>query len=249
MTARNGRAAGARAGWMTAGLAACLLALGGLMACESSVGPADGPGQFTVLLTDAPFPFELVAEANVTIGRVDVVGEEGAQTLAEGEQTFNLLELQNGVTAALGSVEMPEGPVHQIRLIVTDASVVLVDEDETDDVPGQTFDLFIPSGAQNGLKIQLDADVNGGMETIATLDFDLEDSFIVQGNPDTPAGILGFIFKPVVHVAGVSQAATADDGDDDEDDDEEEQEEEEQEQENENEEEDQGEEDEEGEGA
>ena len=202
------RAGSARDGWWRVGVAVCLLSLGGLAACESSVGPADGPGQFTVLLTDAPFPFDLVDEANVTISRVEVAGEGGVQVLAEGEQTFNLLDLQNGVTAALGTVEMPEGRVSQVRLIVSEASILLVDDDPSDGEPAQEYDLFVPSGAQTGIKILVAADIDSGMETTATLDFDVEDSFIVQGNPETPAGIEGFLFKPVIKVAGVTQAQT-----------------------------------------
>ncbi len=39
-----------------------------------------------------------------------------------------------------------------------------------------------------------------------TLDFDLEKSFVVQGNPNTAAGIKGFHFKPVVKPLGYSEA-------------------------------------------
>jgi hypothetical protein len=40
------------------------------------------------------------------------------------------------------------------------------------------------------------------------LDFDLSRSFVVQGNPDTPAGIQGFHFKPVVRAVNVSDAGS-----------------------------------------
>lgn len=149
----------------------------------------------TVLLTDAPFPFDLVAEANVVIERVEVVGESGVETIAEGEQTFNLLDLQNGVTAELATAILPEGPIQQIRLIVSAASVVLIDE--------TTFDLLVPSGVRTGIKILTPGvEVSAGAETTTTLDMDVSESFIVQGDADTPAGIQGFIFTPVVRVAG-----------------------------------------------
>lgn len=179
-----------------AGLAACLgLAVGGVAGCGSdSTGPGD-EGRMTVLLTDAPFPFDLVAEANVVIERVDVVGEFGVETIAEGELAYNLLELQNGVTAVLASATLPEGPITQIRLIVSSADVVLKD--------GTTFDLTVPSGAQTGIKILTPGvDVSAGAETTTTLDMDVSESFIVLGNADTMAGIQGFLFTPVVRVAG-----------------------------------------------
>ena len=36
------------------------------------------------------------------------------------------------------------------------------------------------------------------------LDFDVSRSFVVQGNPSTPAGIKGFIFKPVIRAVNAS---------------------------------------------
>jgi len=181
----------------------------GVQGCGSDSTGLGDTGRMTVLLTDAPFPFDLVAEANVVIERVDVVGEFGVETIADGEQTFNLLDLQNGVTAVLGSASLLEGPISQIRLIVSSANVVLIDE--------TTFDLFVPSGAQTGIKILTPGvDIAAGAETTTTLDMDVSESFIVQGNVDTPAGIHGFIFTPVVRVVGSQtddSESTEDEGD------------------------------------
>lgn len=200
-------------GWRSLPIVALALA-GGLLvalACQSTTGPAEGKGQLTVLLTDAPFPFELVSEANVTISRVDVVTRAGIETIMEEEATFNLLDLQDGVTAILAQDDVTAGNIAQIRLIVTVASVVLVD--------GTTFDLTVPSGAQTGIKVLLPPgflQVEEGGQASVTLDFDVSDSFIVQGNPDTPAGIRGFIFKPVVKPMGVSNGTDDDEEEEEE---------------------------------
>lgn len=187
------------------------LAVGLVSGCGNGSTGVEDAGRMTVLLTDAPFPFDLVAEANVVIERVDVVGEFGVETIAEGEQTFNLLDLQNGVTAQLATASLPEGPIEQIRLIVSEASVVLIDE--------TTFDLVVPSGAQTGIKILTpNVEVSAGAETTTTLDMDVSDSFIVQGDPDTPAGIQGFIFTPVVRIAGSVTEGFPGDGEGDQED-------------------------------
>ncbi|MGH7539833.1 MAG: DUF4382 domain-containing protein [Gemmatimonadota bacterium] len=184
-----------RVDWLAALAAGIGLAVG-IAGCDSSTGLNGDRGRMTVLLTDAPFPFDLVAEANVTISRVEVVGDAGVQVVAEGEQQLNLLDLQNGVTATLGSAVLPEGGVSQIRLIVTDASVVLTD--------GATFDLTVPSGAQTGIKILTpNAEIEAGAETTATLDMDVSESFIVQGSVETVAGIDGFLFTPVVKLVAM----------------------------------------------
>lgn len=180
---------------LIAALAAGIGLAMGVAGCGSSTGLDEGEGRMTVLLTDAPFPFDLVAEANVTISRVDVVSETGVHVVAEGEQQLNLLDLQNGLTATVASAAMPEGAVTQIRLLVTEASIVMDDEE------GTTFDLFVPSGAQTGIKILTpNASVEAGAETTATLDMDVSESFIVVGDAAAAAGIEGFLFTPVVRM-------------------------------------------------
>lgn len=151
----------------------------------------EGTGAFTLLLTDAPFPYELVSEANVWIDSVDVVSnEDEVTTLATFDPAakYNLLELQNGVTTTLFDGELESGTYSQVRLYVSSASIVLVDE--------QVFDLKVPS---ERVKVLLTGmTIEEGLDAELTLDFDVSKSFIVQGNPSTPAGINGFIFTPVV---------------------------------------------------
>lgn len=73
---------------------------------------------------------------------------------------------------------------------------------------GNKFDLVIPSGAQTGLKIFIHPPITviGGLTSELILDFDLSKSFEVQGNPNTPAGIKGFHFKPVIRAVNNSTA-------------------------------------------
>jgi len=164
----------------------------------------DGKGTVSFLITDAPFPTDQVAQANVTIDKIEIrkvdesEGEEseGSPFVMVSEETmeFNLLDLRNGVTAELTNVELEAGTYDQIRLHVVDASVVLNDEAST------TFDLKVPSGSASGLKINIKDGLvvrDGGFATVL-LDFDVSQSFVVRGNPRTKAGIKGFIFKPVI---------------------------------------------------
>jgi hypothetical protein len=116
--------------------------------CDLFLTGSEGEGTLRVLITDNPFPYELASAANATIARVDLVaGGQGVITLSDSSRSFNLLTLQDGVTALLAEEQVPEGTYYQMRLIVTEASVVLND--------GTTFDLFVPSGAQTGIKILL----------------------------------------------------------------------------------------------
>lgn len=159
-------------------------------------------GRLLIELTDAPFPTDLVSEANVTISKIEIrMSDEDSSAfvvLSEEEASFNLLDLTNGVTASLVDKELEAGMYDLIRMHVADASIVLKD--------GTTFDLFIPSGAQTGIKIFIKPalEVVGGLTSGLLLDFDVSRSFVVKGNPNTPAGIKGFIFKPTIKASNIS---------------------------------------------
>lgn len=185
-----------------------------LAACDFVGEDTKGRGTLRLLLTDAPFPFDLVQEANVTIERIDIIRADDAandaaddaaddaapadgdpdvevEVVLDEDRRFNLLDLRNGVTAMLGDVELREGRYAQLRIIVRDADIVLKD--------GRTFDMKVPSGAQTGIKVLLnDLEVAEGAVTELTLDFDVSESFIVQGSTTSAAGIKGFLFKPVI---------------------------------------------------
>ncbi|MEX2402323.1 MAG: DUF4382 domain-containing protein, partial [Rhodothermales bacterium] len=169
----------------------------GLAACDGVIGPQnDGKAQLSVRMIDAPFPFDLVASTNVTITRVEVVGEEsGPITISEDETTYNLLDLRDGVSALLGDVELDPDTYSAVHLYVQDASIELND--------GTTFDLKVPS---NRIKVLTNSmTLADGDDVTLTIDFDVSRSFVVQGNVNTPAGIKGFLFKPVVVPAKVER--------------------------------------------
>ncbi len=174
-------------------------------ACTSTTNTPEGTGSLTVTMTDAPFPIDLVAEANVTIDKIEIRkdstqedNENPFTVLSEETQSFNLLELQNGVKASLVDLEIEAGSYDLIRLYVRDASVVLKD--------GTTHDVFVPSGKQTGIKIFIDPSitVESNVSAELLLDFDVAKSFVVKGNMNTPAGINGFIFKPTLRAVNAS---------------------------------------------
>lgn len=164
-----------------------------------------GKGRLVIKLTDAPFPVNLVDKTMVTIDKIEIRSKVSVETadgetenetlytvLFEGEKVINLLDLQNGVTEELLSLDIDAGSYDLIRLHVTSSEIILKD--------GTSFDLKIPSGSSSGLKIKISPElvVESGDESEVLLDFDVSKSFVVQGNMNTPAGIKGFLFKPVI---------------------------------------------------
>ena len=62
-----------------------IIALAGCDSLLSSMDEEQGSASFNVLLTDAPFPFDLVEEANVTITEVQLVPADVEDEEEEGE--------------------------------------------------------------------------------------------------------------------------------------------------------------------
>ena len=197
-------------------LLALVIALTGCSDNVESVGQ-DGMGRLKVSLTDAPFPYDLVAEANVTVFKVEIrevrdenedendEDENGGSpfiTLMEEEIDVNLLDLTNGVTQQLADLEVPAGSYDLVRVYVKGVNVVLTD--------GSVHHLKVPSGAQTGIKVFIDPAITvaGGISADLLLDFDISRSFIAKGNINSPAGIRGFNFKPVIKASNLSTAGT-----------------------------------------
>jgi hypothetical protein len=176
-----------------------------------------GNGYVVLKLTDAPFPADQVAEANISVDwiqmlRYDGEYEQEGQEIHETDSThilfeledtvtFNLINLKNGQTAVLGEQEVPVGNYDEIRLHVVDAGIVLTN--------GTEYDLKVPGGDASGLKIKLDPylSVDDGSYAEVLLDFDVSRSFVVRGNL-SKGKVNGFIFKPVVRAVPNYQATT-----------------------------------------
>jgi len=192
-----------------------------LMGCSDGEGSgnAEDKGTLSLQLTDAPFPYDLLAEANVTVYKVEarlVDGDDNSDdmnddsddngspfvTLMEEEIDVNLLELTNGLTQQLADIEVPVGSYDLIRVYVKGVNVVLTD--------GTVYDLKVPSGYASGIKVFVDPAITvvGGLSSDLLLDFDVSRSFVAKGNINTPAGVNGFNFKPVIKASNLSTAGT-----------------------------------------
>jgi len=193
-----------------------------LFGCAENDSVNTGYGKLTIQLTDAPFPHELIAEANVTIYKVEArkKSEEGEESdsmetaeetdnnsfivLMEEEMEVNLLMLTNGVSETLVDIEIPAGSYDLFRVYVKGVNVVLNDE------AGTTYDLKVPSGEQSGLKIFIKPElvVTSGLSSDLLFDFDVSRSFVPRGNIHNPSSFNGFNFKPVIKVSNLTTAGT-----------------------------------------
>ena len=179
------------------------LALGG---CGDSTGP-DAPATFKVMLTDGPA--EYLASANVEIGEVWAIQAGGPPILLSSDGgSYELLDLQDGVMAELATAELDASiRILQLRLHVESADVTLGDGYMF--ASGEnTQDLFIPSGAQSGIKINLrgdDGNEDGagvdlvpGETILAVVDMDVEQNFVFTGDTSDPTMLPDVLFTPLL---------------------------------------------------
>ena len=182
----------------------------GTLGCDGG-----GTANLEILLTDAPIDYIDSAVIQVTSaylqgGADDEAGEEGAEAASgrvmlfeasEEPREFDLLTLQDGVTASLSGMEtIPAGTYGQLRVVVSEATVTLKDGytfpgDET------TATLQVPSGSSSGIKVQLNRALlaEDGTTTTLTLDVPLDENFVLQGGEPGPDGVIdGILFTPLI---------------------------------------------------
>ena len=186
--------------FLTTMLAAGVSLLG--VGCDTG-STGSGPGKLTVLLTDAPFPFDSVTSAHVYIVRVDA--RQATATTAEAEDASNaewttlaspntavdLLTLNHGATLNLGTATLPSGTWESFRVVIDPSKSYVTLKD------GSQPDIKWPSAGQSGIKILLaEPVVVANDSSTMVVDFDVGASFVMRGNSIHNNGLL---FKPVVH--------------------------------------------------
>jgi hypothetical protein len=181
---------------------------GGGGSSSSGGGGASAP-TLRILATDAPFPYNLVTEAKVNVLELQIRDTAGTfTTLATYSPplALDLVDLQNGATSLLYEGDPAPGTYDLVRIVVEPESITIDDNGNP-----VTFTNFrVPSGPQTGVKVFIDNAITvvTDLTTDLMLDFDLSRSFVAQGNMNSPAGIRGFNFTPVIRATNVSTAGS-----------------------------------------
>lgn len=183
-----------------------------LVACGGGSGP--GTGQMQLQITDAPV--DGADNVFIQFTGIEVQGQNGSRTLFpfDPPKTFDLLALQNGKAAILQQpVTLPAGNYSWLRLMVNaefdgGASFSCIDpgadpDSKADDtvtdsciiINGAQHDLWVPSGAESGLKLPGGFAVPEGGLVNFTIDFDLRHSIVAP-----PGQQPGYMLKPVLRM-------------------------------------------------
>lgn len=146
-------------------------------------------GSLTLLIGDGPL--DEVDEVNITITEIILLGDDGQQTIFDGEVgPINLLELQN-VTELLFDGEVPAGDYSKIRLRIS--ALEVVDN-------GVAEAVQLPANGRIDLNPQGSFNISPNEDLVVQIDFDLDRSVhVVQ------TGNGRYRFRPVVFVDIIDQ--------------------------------------------
>ena len=159
-----------------------------LIACTDD---DDQTARLKITLVDDPGDYDAV---NVDIRGVSVHTNEHAGDNDNGWVFLensdvgvkNLLDYTNGVELTLVDTDFPAGRLSQIRLLLGDENTVSID--------GNSEPLETPSAQQSGLKLQVHENLKGGITYEFKLDFEAAQSVVTTG-------IGTKILKPVIRVS------------------------------------------------
>lgn len=166
-----------------------LLFIGFASCSDDDSNNNEGTAKLAVRLTDAPGDYDAVF---VDVEEVVIKYNDGDDVLLGiNAGIYNLLELTAGVNVLLFNDEVPAGNISQIRLVLGENNTIVVD--------GQTLPLATPSAQQSGLKIQINENLEPGILYEFMLDFDVDKSIVSQGNGE-------YSLKPVIRATTVAES-------------------------------------------
>lgn len=185
---------------------AATVVFGALTACykDEPTVPRRQPVNTSVLLTDAPFPYDSVGKVEIFIVSIsakletDTSSSEGWVTIAEPNRRIDILALTHGLTDSLGGTDLARGQYGALRMIIdTDESHIYTKQGSEIDVDWQS------SAGRPVLHAFVEAPlaVNENGQTAIVIDFDVGRSFLCSDDVCDH-----FIFSPTMRA--VNRAGT-----------------------------------------
>jgi hypothetical protein len=189
-------------------------------------GGSDGPGTMRLSLTDAPacgYDNVWVTVEKVRVHQSSNAGENDSgwsEVVLATPKRVDLLTLTNGTLEPLGETQLPAGTYTQMRLVLSPNTASNPMANAIKPSGGSETALTTPSGAQSGLKMNVNMTVNP--ETVAdfAIDFNACKSFVKAGNsgqyllkpvlaviPIISSKIIGFVDPTIALAAGTAVSA------------------------------------------
>jgi len=176
--------------------ALCVLILGlSAASCGGGGSSSDAMGSLNVSLTDAPVDGASQVVVAFTGLELKRAGGEALSIDFSSPKSIDLVQLQDGVTSALTEgAAVPAGNYEWMRLKVL-ANKNSQGESYIKLLSGEQFPLWIPSGAETGLKLVKPFTVAQGSTTRLVIDFDLRKSITAPPGQDP-----NYIMRPTLRL-------------------------------------------------
>jgi len=186
---------------------ATLVALAAVLAgCGGGDGtPQEATGRLNIALTDAPV--DGASAVIIVFTGIELQPATGERVVFDfaSRREIDLLAYQNGATTnLLQDAVVPAGDYQWMRLkVIAQRNLQDGSRIEFKNTTGETFPLYIPSGAETGLKLNRPFRVAAGGVTRLVADFDLRKS-IIKPRGQEP----NYVLKPVLRLMDEMQTGT-----------------------------------------
>lgn len=173
---------------------------GSTSSSPSSQSTAKVPSDPTTSDVDtALVPIEKISIVSVEDSAEDATADVGVQVLSDSNFTIDLIDLQQGISAALTDIDISAGDYSQIRLVTADnAQVSFTNTNGTTDVK-------IASGQQTGLKANVTPFTVDSADDRVDVIVNWDVNEALKGNPNGQ-----YVITPVVQVEATVTSVTDD---------------------------------------
>ena len=183
-------------------------------------------GNLTVKLSDAPMHYNQFSQANVTIDHMDIRNSSNGNSftmLTKNPMHSNLLELVNGNTETIATMDLPEGNYDLMRLYISSTEMVMNGgESYSYNVAqhgyagGGMMGNGMMGNNDGGIDIALEhpLTISNGSHHQYLLDIDVNNSFVFEDAEYTGMGsgmmmtMSGFTFRPMMRFVDMETAGT-----------------------------------------
>ena len=180
-------------------------------------------GTLSLKLTDAPMHYSQFMSASVTIDKIEIGNSAHANSfiiLTNTPMKYNLLELVNGITSTMATVEIPAGDYNLMRLYISSTEMKMLNGDSFTynmDQEGYSGSGMMQNGMMlNNQNRSIDIPLNhvltisNGSMSEFLLDIDVDQSFMLEGvnYNNMMMNMTGFTFMPTMRFVYMATSGT-----------------------------------------
>lgn len=176
-----------------------------MASCDNESSTKTATAKLNVHLTDAPADYDAVL-IDIQDVLIKHAGDSSGWVHLDNIQSgiYDLLSLTGGNDSIIAQSEVDTGVVTEIRLVLGENNSLVMS--------GDTIPLSTPSAQQSGLKVKINEHLTGGITYKILLDFDASRSVVKAGNSGkyNLKPVIRTVFEPITPQTGSISGEIAD---------------------------------------